>query len=147
MKRCLFVVVIACAAATPVAAQPALHVGFAEADVTPDPAKKPVYLAGFGKNRQATKVHDPLLARAVVLAHDKKKIAIVSVDVVGLFNDVAQSVRKKLPGFTYILVSSTHNHEGPDTMGLWGHLALFLYSLLLHNAVCSRRHCAETFRG
>ena len=83
-------------------------------------AKKPVYLAGFGKNRKATKVHDPLMARAVVLAHEKKKIAIVSVDVVGLFNDVAQRVRKQLPGFTYVLVSSTHNHEGPDTLGLWG---------------------------
>jgi hypothetical protein len=103
-------------------AQPAdaLFVGFGEVDVTPDPAKKPVYLAGFGKNRKATKVHDPLMARAVVFAHEKKKIAIVSVDVVGLFNDAAERVRKQLPGFTYVLVSSTHNHEGPDTMGLWG---------------------------
>jgi hypothetical protein len=29
-------------------------------------------------------------------------------------------VRKELPGFTYVLVTSTHSHEGPDTMGLWG---------------------------
>jgi hypothetical protein len=101
-------------------AQDALLVGFGESNVTPDIGKKPVYLAGFGKNRKATKVHDPLFARAIVLEHDKKKIAIVAVDVVGLFNDVAQNVRKQLPGFTYILVSSTHNHEGPDTMGLWG---------------------------
>src|SRR5260370_26978129 len=103
-------------------AQPAtLHVGFGETNVTPAlDAKKPVYLAGFGKNRKATKVHDPLMARAIVLEHDKKKIAIVSVDVVGLFNDMAQTVRRQLPGFAYILVSSTHKHEGPDTMGLWG---------------------------
>src|SRR5205823_5475087 len=97
-----------------------LLVGFGETDVTPVLDKKPVYLAGFGKNRKATKVHDPLMARAVVLAHDQQKIAIVAVDVVGLFNDIAQNVRKQLPGFTYVLVSSTHNHEGPDTMGLWG---------------------------
>ena len=104
-------------------AQPsdALLDGFGETDVTPAiDAKKPVYLAGFGKNRKATKVHDPLMARAIVLEHDQIKIALVAVDVVGLFNDVAQNVRKQLPGFTYILVSSTHNHEGPDTMGLWG---------------------------
>ncbi len=101
-------------------AQPNLVVGFGETDVTPDPAKKPVWLAGFGKNRKATKVHDPLMARAVVLAHAKQKIAIVSVDVVGLFNEVARNVRTQLPGFTYVLVTSTHNHEGPDTMGLWG---------------------------
>ena len=25
-----------------------------------------------------------------------------------------------MPGFEYVLVSSTHNHEGPDTLGLWG---------------------------
>jgi hypothetical protein len=98
----------------------ALRVGFGETNVTPDPAKKPVWLAGFGKSRQATKIHDPLMARAVVFEHDKKKIAFVSVDLVGLFNDMAERVRKKLPGFTYVLVTSTHNHEGPDTLGLWG---------------------------
>src|SRR5439155_17112186 len=29
-------------------------------------------------------------------------------------------VRKELKDFDYVLVSSTHNHEGPDTLGLWG---------------------------
>ena len=33
---------------------------------------------------------------------------------------IVERVRKQLPGFTYVLVSSTHNHEGPDTLGLWG---------------------------
>jgi hypothetical protein len=42
------------------------------------------------------------------------------VDVVGLFHAVAESVRKQVPGFAYVCVSSTHNHEGPDTLGLWG---------------------------
>ena len=118
MRRIVSVIVIAIFIPH-LRAQP-LHVGFGETNVTPDPAKNAVYLAGFGKNRKATKIHDPLMARAVVMKHDAKKIAIVSVDVVGLFNDVAQSVRKQLPGFEYVLVSSTHNHEGPDTMGLWG---------------------------
>src|ERR1043166_1012751 len=118
MKNAILSVVAVVLLTDPATAQ--LQVGFGEIDVTPDPAKKPVWLAGFGKNRKATKIHDPLMARAVVLEHDKKRIAIVSVDVVGLFNDVAQSVRKQLPGFTYVLVCSTHNHEGPDTMGLWG---------------------------
>jgi hypothetical protein len=101
-------------------AQPPLQVGFGETDITPELGKKPVYLAGFGKNRKATEVHDPLMARAVVIAHGKAKIALVSVDVVGLFLPFVESVRKELPGFTYVLVSSTHNHEGPDTLGLWG---------------------------
>jgi hypothetical protein len=99
-----------------------LEVGFAETDITPkiDPDGKPVYLAGFGHNRKATGVHDPLMARAVVFAHQKEKIAIVSVDLVGFFHAGVERVRKQLPGFSYVLVSSTHNHEGPDSLGLWG---------------------------
>jgi hypothetical protein len=98
------------------------RVGFAEQDITPKVGDKntPVWIAGFGKGRKATGVHDPLLARAVVLQHGDKKIAIVSVDLVGLFHESVARVRQKLPGFTYVLISSTHNHEGPDTLGLWG---------------------------
>jgi hypothetical protein len=98
-----------------------LSAGFAEVDVTPklDP-KTPVFMAGFGHDRRAVKVHDPIMARAVVLSDGKHKVALVSVDVVGLFNAVAESVRKQLDGFAYVCVSSTHNHEGPDTLGLWG---------------------------
>jgi hypothetical protein len=98
-----------------------LSVAFSEADITPklDPAK-PVYIAGFGHNRKATKVRDPIMARAVVLSDGKSKVALVSVDVVGLFYAVTESVRKQVAGFTYVCVSSTHNHEGPDTLGLWG---------------------------
>jgi hypothetical protein len=97
-----------------------LFAGFGEADITPKLGEKPVYMAGFGQNRKATKVHDPLLARAVVLRNGDQKLALVSVDVVGFFHDNVVQVRKHLAGFTYVLVSSTHNHEGPDTLGLWG---------------------------
>lgn len=121
ISRCFFLLLfVAVGSPSAFAQQPSLHVGFGETNVTPDPGKSTVYLAGFGKNRKATKVHDPLMARAVVFAHEKKKIAFVCADLVGLFNEVAQNVRKQLPGFDYVLVSSTHNHEGPDTMGLWG---------------------------
>lgn len=95
-------------------------VGFGDADLTPELGKKPVFLAGFGQNRKATKVHDPIMARAVVMADGDEKVALVSVDVVGLFLPVVERVREKLPGFKYVLVSATHNHEGPDTLGLWG---------------------------
>src|SRR5262249_48917177 len=96
-----------------------VEAGFAETDVSPEIGKNPVYMDGFGTNRKATGAHDSLMARVVVLAHDKTKVAIVSVDVVGLFHPFVEDIRKKLPGFN-ILVSSTHNHEGPDTIGLWG---------------------------
>lgn len=108
------------AAAPAARAAPQLSVGFGEADVTPALGKTPVYMAGFGQNRTATKVHDPIMVRAVVLSDGTKKIALVSVDVVGLFNPFVEGVRGKLKGFDHVCVSSTHNHEGPDTLGLWG---------------------------
>jgi hypothetical protein len=97
-----------------------LEVGFGEADITPAVGNEPVYVAGFGQNRKATKVHDPLFVRAIVLREGKRKIALASVDLVGFFRANVVNVRKRLPGFDYVLVSSTHNHEGPDTLGLWG---------------------------
>jgi hypothetical protein len=97
-----------------------LRAGFAEMDITPRAREKTVFMAGFGHDRKATGVHDPLMARAIVLQHGKEKIALVSIDLVGLFHPQVENVRQRLPGFGFILVSSTHNHEGPDTLGLWG---------------------------
>ena len=113
----LFAVLIVCLIPFPARA---LDFGYAEIDATPELGKKPVYLAGFGQNRKATKVHDPIMVRAVVLADGDQKIALVSADVVGLFITSTERVRAQLPGFQYVLVSATHNHEGPDTLGLWG---------------------------
>jgi hypothetical protein len=98
-----------------------LRVGFGEADITPDlKGEKAVYLAGYGQNRRATGVHDPLMARAVVLASERQKIALVACDVIGVMYPTALAIRAKLDGYLYVMVSATHNHEGPDTIGLWG---------------------------
>lgn len=121
MLRCLALVLVLLVTTTVSAQDKALRAGFAEGEITPKiDEKKPIYLAGFGKNRIATGVHDPLMARAVVLNDGKAKIALVSVDLVGFFLPEVERVRAKLPGFHHVLISSTHNHEGPDTMGLWG---------------------------
>lgn len=117
MKRALLVIALT---AVPLHAGEELQVGFGSADITPKLGDKPVYIAGFGQNRKATAVHDPLFARAVVLKDGKKKFALVSVDLVGFFRPNVLNVRKQLAGFDHVLVSSTHTHEGPDTMGLWG---------------------------
>src|SRR5206468_824754 len=83
------------------AQQPAesLRVGFAEADITPKLDAGPIFMAGFGQNRKATAIHDPLLARAIVLSDGTKKIAIVSVDLVGLSLPQVTPMRQRLPGF------------------------------------------------
>ena len=101
------------------AAEP-LRAGFGETDITPKLGDRPVYMAGFGQNRKATGVHDPLKARAVVLRHGDRKLAVVALDVIGFFNANVSHVREQLDGFDYVLVCSTHEHEGPDTLGLWG---------------------------
>src|SRR5258706_712120 len=99
----------------------AVQVGFGEADITPDvKGRKPVWLAGYGMGRRATGVHDPLMARCLVLGDGKERIALISVDLIGLQYPAVQEIRKGLQDFRYVLVSSTHNHEGPDVVGIWG---------------------------
>lgn len=97
-----------------------LEVGFAETDISPKLGIKPVYMAGYGRNRKATAIHDPLKARAFVLRHTSRKIAFVCLDLIGFFHCNVEHIRDSLKGFDYVLVSSTHVHEGPDTLGLWG---------------------------
>jgi hypothetical protein len=86
-----------------------------------------IYLAGFGHNRMATGKHDDLWARALVLDSGSTRIAIVGVDLIGYYAKAgyygADEVRKLLSptlGIQEVLIASTHNHEGPDTIGLWG---------------------------
>lgn len=107
--------------ATTAAADEPLSAAFGECDITPDIAgRRPVWIAGYGMNRRATGVHDPLLARAVVLRHGERRIALVSVDLVGLQRPEVLAIRARLSDFAYVMVASTHNHEGPDVIGLWG---------------------------
>ena len=97
----------------------ALDVGFGEVDITPKlGGKEKVWLAGYGTGREAAGVHDPLMARCVVLQDGGTRIALISVDLVGLQFPAVQQIRNQLPGFSYVLVSSTHNHEGPDVIGM-----------------------------
>ena len=97
-----------------------VEVGFGKADITPDLGRHAVWMAGYGNNRRATGVHDSLWARAVVLREGASKLALVSVDLVGIQRPAVIEVRERLPGYEHILVASTHNHEGPDVIGLWG---------------------------
>ena len=98
-----------------------LRAAFASVDITPDvKGKKPVFLAGYGPGRVAKGVHDPLMARGLVVEVGGEKIALVAVDLIGLQYPAVQRIREKLPRYKYVMVSSTHNHEGPDVIGIWG---------------------------
>lgn len=99
----------------------ALEVGFASVDITPEVGgSKPVWIAGYGQNRRAESVHDPLYIRAVVLRNGEQRVAIAVADLVGLQYPIVKAVREKLEEFTYVTIASSHNHEGPDVVGIWG---------------------------
>lgn len=82
-------------------------------------AGHPVYMAGFGHNRIATAVHDDLYARCLAFSTGARPLVMCEVDLIGFFLDDVQRVRAKVPDAD-LVVASTHVHEGPDTMGLWG---------------------------
>jgi hypothetical protein len=99
--------------------------GFAQAVITPR-LDKPVYLAGFGKNRRAETVHDDLTVRALALSSATDILVLCALDLIGFFRpdiqDVIRRVRDQHTGIIKpdILIASIHTHHGPDTQGLWG---------------------------
>lgn len=112
-----FLLLLACAGSL-LAAE--FRAGAAKAVITPDLARfSPVYMAGFGHNRVAAGVHDDLYARCVALSSGKKPLVVCEVDLIGLFLDDVERIRAKVPDAD-VVVASEHDHEGPDTMGLWG---------------------------
>lgn len=81
------------------------------------------WIAGFGNKVAAQGVHDDLWARTMVLDDGNTRLALTAVDVIGMFHPMVVDIRKMLPeeaGITYLVITSTHTHEGPDLLGLWG---------------------------
>ncbi|MFI5319512.1 MAG: hypothetical protein ACHQ6V_08035 [Myxococcota bacterium] len=82
-----------------------------------------VYMAGFQSPRPAAGVHDELEAVAVVFDDGTTRVGIVAADVIGLSHSFVEKVRNvyaKELGLDYLVVHATHNHQGPDTQGIWG---------------------------
>lgn len=123
------------ALASPAAA--ALFAAAGKEDVTPDPAKETVWLAGYGASgRRAAGVHDRLHARAVVVSDGKATVALVAVDAIGLYREDVLEMRRALGwegADKYLFVTATHDHSAPDTLGLWGRWPGF-------SGVDSKRH-------
>jgi len=83
----------------------------------------PVWIAGFSNSRAANGIHDNLWARTMVIDDGKTRLAIVVLDAIGFMNDDIIDVRSRIPReakVTYTIITSTHTHEGPDLLGLWG---------------------------
>jgi hypothetical protein len=63
-------------------------------------------------------------ARAVVVSVGSKRVALVSVDSIGMFDSTMERIRAAVqaqdPSLTQIFISSTHDESAPDPIGLWG---------------------------
>lgn len=97
--------------------------GAAIVDVTPD--KLPVLVNGGMTSRSLDKVKTRVHARAIVFADSKSQLAIVVVDtcMMGrmLLDDVKAlaAAKTKIPA-DHILISATHAHSAPASMGCLG---------------------------
>ena len=81
----------------------------------------PIYMAGFGTGREATDYNDRIWARGVVIDGRGGRIALVSLDLIGYFNNQVDIIRGMIGDeIDYLIVHSSHSHEGPDTLGIWG---------------------------
>lgn len=83
----------------------------------------PVWMAGFHNQRPAQGIHDPLWARSFVMEDGEYCLAWAVLDMIGYGNDDIIEIRRRVQAkakIDYIMVSSTHTHEGPDLIGLWG---------------------------
>ncbi len=93
-----------------------------------------VWMAGFGTGRAATGIRDATLglrgegdgldARVLLLAQGDTVLALVTMDVVGFMYDDVLALRAQVDeagiDVDHVLVHSSHGHEGPDTMGIYG---------------------------
>src|SRR5262245_25521602 len=100
-----------------------LRAGAAAVDITP--VKLPVIINGGMLERTADKITDRIHARAIVLADDSTRIAMVIVDSCMLpreLLDEAKEMAQKQTGIAadHILISATHAHSVPSSMGCLG---------------------------
>jgi len=96
-----------------------LSAGFSKVSISP-PIGAP--LAGFAARQGFCEgVHDDLFARALVVENNGKVVAFVSLDVLAVSSEFANSVRTRIEqrtgiGRDAIMIASTHTHAGPVTV-------------------------------
>lgn len=82
------------------------------------------WIAGFGSSRPAVGVLDPIVAAAWAVRAGGRLIGFATIDAVGYHYSEVQQIRAMLAErglvFDLLIVSATHTHEAPDTMGQWG---------------------------
>lgn len=99
---------------TPPPRQTELRAAAVTVDVTPEPG---VEIVGFGR-RTSTAVRDPLFGAVLVVASPSGVVAIVTLDVPGIFEWHAQLIRGQVAaavgvGVEQVVVAASHTHSAP----------------------------------
>lgn len=99
--------------------QEPLRVGVAEVDITPPVGYR---VAGGYEERISNELHDPLLAKAIVLQQGSTRAALVLCDLCSIGRQVSDpvrhraSIRSGIP-VEQIVIAATHTHGGPEYYG------------------------------
>lgn len=98
-----------------------------------------IWIGGFDSSRAALDVDAaaPPMATALVISYGQEMAVIVTLDTIGNVSTHLSPLRQRLaaelgldaagvdsPGVQRIIITSLHDHQGPDTIGLWGPDAL-----------------------
>jgi hypothetical protein len=100
----------------------ALLAGAGRGDITPPVGCR---LFGYRPDIASRSVHDPLSVTALALSQGDTAVLLVSATVGAIQTALADKIRQLAAaetGIAHVLLSATHTHSGPDTVGLpgWG---------------------------
>ncbi|MCL4233238.1 MAG: neutral/alkaline non-lysosomal ceramidase N-terminal domain-containing protein [Deltaproteobacteria bacterium] len=109
-----------------------LQVGAARVDISPAPDVS-LKMGGYGLYflsesmcRWSTGVHDPIYATAIAVEDaDGRRVILIHLDVVGLITTDIVRIQQGVSAALAIvpdrvIVSASHSHQSPDTVGMWG---------------------------
>jgi len=94
-------------------------IGTAQTEITPVSG---VYLAGYWARKKPSQgVHDNLYAKSIYIENNKERVALVSLDLVGLPLNIVDKIRttvKEDVNLDNVIIACTHTHSGPNTTSL-----------------------------
>jgi hypothetical protein len=101
--------------------------GAARLTITP-PALDHIWIAGYGFERKARGVLDPLTVRAFFFDDGARPLWLISADLIGFQLPSVERIRRLIsPRWgDGAVICATHNHDGPDTIGFWGPSLMYL---------------------
>jgi len=113
MMRVFLITLVALACALP--AQGGLRAGVTTVDITPPIGGR---MAGYSARgaKVSTGVHDPLLAKALVLKDDNDALVLVTMDIAGFPSESVDQVKSatlKRTGINQVMLLPSHTHSGP----------------------------------